>query len=491
MSLPPLPVEYDRIDTTFLGLTDNTSTPKVPTVSTLGNLYKKTGDDNLYWATLGGGESALGSGGGGGSTFVDTAFRITSSADVTAQQAFDLSSISTGTTRTISCPDTAAYLPAVVTGTDASIFLTGELKPRGSATGNVSIGWDAFSGATGEGNTSLGYAAAPDLLAGEHNVLIGMNVCTALTSGSRNTSIGVSALASITDDVDNVAVGYQALAVCTTSGHTAVGSGCMSLLNNGIENVSVGFESQALNVGGSFNTSVGYRSLAACVAGTNTAIGSSVLASCTSGLGNTAVGAFTLAFLTTSFSNTVIGSAAGNTITTETNNILLGAGADIVASADYSICVSTYNTVPTDHTTWIGFSKQPGGTSEPTEQCYIDGIVNAQTVLTSPVNVQVGTNGLLGIVVSSIKYKSNVADLNGAERAYDLRPVEFTYKKDPNQVLQYGLIAEEVLEIIPELVVLKNGAPETVQYSRLVPILLDLVQKLNDRIIVLEASAEL
>ncbi len=82
--------------------------------------------------------------------------------------------------------------------------------------------------------------------------------------------------------------------------------------------------------------------------------------------------------------------------------------------------------------------------------------------------------GLIGYQASSIRYKENIIDMVSSNRIYDLRPVKFNYKKDKRRSIQYGLIAEEVAKIMPEIVSYnKEGEPETVNYSRLIPFILN------------------
>jgi hypothetical protein len=100
------------------------------------------------------------------------------------------------------------------------------------------------------------------------------------------------------------------------------------------------------------------------------------------------------------------------------------------------------------------------------------------------VNVVVDGNGQLGTVSSSRRYKEDIADMGEASsELLELRPVTFRYKKayaDGSKPLDYGLIAEEVAEVYPDLVVRgKDGQVETVQYQKLTPMLLNELQKLH------------
>lgn len=101
-------------------------------------------------------------------------------------------------------------------------------------------------------------------------------------------------------------------------------------------------------------------------------------------------------------------------------------------------------------------------------------------------DVYVDNTGVIGYVSSSIRYKENVKELDSS-RIYDLNPVSYTYKSDKTKSEQYGLIVEEVEKVMPELVSYdKEGEPETVSYNKLIPLLLNEVKSLNERIKILE-----
>jgi hypothetical protein len=95
--------------------------------------------------------------------------------------------------------------------------------------------------------------------------------------------------------------------------------------------------------------------------------------------------------------------------------------------------------------------------------------------------VYVGTDGKLGTITSSRRYKENITDLSDYS-ILSLRPVEFNYIVDTNKTRCLGLIAEEVEEVIPQLVIYKDGVPETVKYHELPILLLQGIQKLNQEI---------
>ena len=85
----------------------------------------------------------------------------------------------------------------------------------------------------------------------------------------------------------------------------------------------------------------------------------------------------------------------------------------------------------------------------------------------------VSSSGRLGVVASSARYKTDIHSLGDAsDKLAQLRPVSYRYKAEP-EATHYGLIAEEVDKVMPELVVRDGGnRPESVQYLELIPLLL-------------------
>src|SRR5207253_8248932 len=104
--------------------------------------------------------------------------------------------------------------------------------------------------------------------------------------------------------------------------------------------------------------------------------------------------------------------------------------------------------------------------------------IRGVTVGSSGVNVVINSNGQLGTLVSSARYKRDIQDMgDSSQGVYQLRPVTFRYKQDKQGPRQYGLIAEEVAKVYPELVTKgADGKIESVQYHELIPILLNEVQ---------------
>ena len=107
---------------------------------------------------------------------------------------------------------------------------------------------------------------------------------------------------------------------------------------------------------------------------------------------------------------------------------------------------------------------------------YIVGVAGVNLTGTA---VVITPSGQLGVASSSARYKKEIHDLNDQpDRLAQLRPVSYVYKSDDTNTTQYGLVAEEVEDVYPEIVV-KNqeGQPESVQYQELIPLLVAEIQK--------------
>jgi hypothetical protein len=93
--------------------------------------------------------------------------------------------------------------------------------------------------------------------------------------------------------------------------------------------------------------------------------------------------------------------------------------------------------------------------------------------------VYVTSSGQLGVQGSSERFKTDIATMTpDSEKLQQLRPVTFHYKTDPDKVTQYGLIAEEVAQVYPELVIRDDsGKIMGVHYEELAPLLLNEIQR--------------
>jgi len=277
-------------------------------------------------------------------------------------------------------------------------------------------------------------------------------------------------LAVNTTGTDNTALGYNALAANATgtSNNTAIGSSALAVNTTGTFNVAVGKGALAANTTGVHNIAVGYNSLVVNTTGAdNTVLGYNALVANTTGVQNTAIGSGVGAAITTGTNNIIVGYNAGGTLTTGSGNIYINANAGAAAETN---------------TTRIGTSQTA---------CFVAGIFGA-TVIIGGLPVDVDSSGHLGTIVSSKRFKKNIADMAvDSENIYNLRPVSFSYISDDTDTKQYGLIAEEVAEIFPSLVVYDcDEQPLSVRYQVLPILLLNEVQKQHEIIEKLEQQGE-
>jgi hypothetical protein len=253
--------------------------------------------------------------------------------------------------------------------------------------------------------------------------------------------LGTGALASITTGTEDSALGFHALFLSTT----------------GVENTTTGSSALINNSTGKENTATGADALAGNTTGAtgneNTATGGDALLNNSMGNDNTATGEGALQFNTTGSNNTAVGWGAGFNLTTGSNDIDIGNAA--VAAESNTIRIGSKGTQT---------------------RAFIAGIVNSP-IFGSP--VVVGAAGRLGIQASSARFKRDIHDMgNASGKLMKLRPVTFRYKEDPAGALQYGLIAEEVARVYPELVTYgADGKVEAVAYHLLPAMLLNEMQK--------------
>ena len=250
--------------------------------------------------------------------------------------------------------------------------------------------------------------------------------------------------------------------------NTAFGDGALEN-NQGFENSAFGVNALFNNITGMNNTASGFSALLSnTAADNNTATGAFALFN-TIGRGNTADGVSALGNNSTGFRNTASGASALEGNTTGNNNIALGWSAgDNLTTGSNNIEIGSPGVSDDDSTIRLGTQSTQTAT-------FIAGI--SSTAITG-VDVVVSSNGQLGVAASSLRYKRDIQSLdNRSQGLWQLRPVTFRYKQDPQAQRQYGLIAEEVAKVYPELVVHDNkGQIQSVQYRELIPLMLNELQ---------------
>jgi trimeric autotransporter adhesin len=352
-------------------------------------------------------------------------------------------------------------LSALTTGTQntASGFGTLQLNTTGSA--NTASGVEAlFANTTGGQNTAFGRGALHNNTTGFNNTASGFAALLNNTTGGTNTASGVRALFSNTDGVANTASGYEALHSNTIGGANTA-SGFQALFSNttGVANTASGEVALYSNTTGIDNTASGYEALYSNVGGGgNTASGFQALYFNANHYYNTAFG-YQALHKTNGHYNIGVGYQAGVNLTTGTNNIDIGNLG--VAAESGTIRIGTQVPTPLQTNT------------------YIAGIHN-NTSVTGGLGVVVDSNGQLGVAgASSERFKTAIAPMgSNTAKLGQLHPVTFHLKADPKGALQYGLIAEEVAKVYPELVIRsESGRIDGVRYDELTPMLLNEVQQ--------------
>jgi hypothetical protein len=322
--------------------------------------------------------------------------------------------------------------------------------------------------AYGVGNTAEGEEALFNLTSGALNTATGFRSLGSVTTGNFNTAIGAGTLFNNTAD-QNTAIGAGALLSNTTgSFNVATGESALFFNTTGTLNVATGDSALLNNTTGSDNTANGSAALVSNTTGTgNTAIGEDALFKNTTGDENTANGFFALWNNTTGLRNTAIGTKAlfGNTI--GSFNIAVGRSAGaLLTTGDNNIDIGNFGIAGDSATIRIGAAQT---------KTFIAGIRGVTTGIANAIPVLVDTAGQLGTAGSSRRFKSEIKPMNNASEAVlGLRPVTFHYKSDTTDTPQFGLIAEEVAAVNPDLVVRdKDGEIYTVRYDAVNAMLLN------------------
>ena len=296
-------------------------------------------------------------------------------------------------------------------------------------------------------------------------------VCQEGCLSSNNTALGEDALISNTTGFDNTAIGLDALFSNTTgSANTATGWTALQSNTTGFNNTANGSNSLARNTTGINNTATGEGALFLNTTGSqNAADGVFALGNNTDASQNTATGFEALIFNTTGASNTSVGYNSLLNNTTGSNNIALGASAGMnLTTGNFNIDIGNPGVASESRAIRIGTT----GTHART---FIAGISGA--TVPDGVGVIVGANGKLGTVVSSARFKHEIKPMDEASEAIlALKPVTFRYNRevDPEGIPQFGLVAEEVEKVNPDLVARdEQGKPFTVRYEAVNAMLLN------------------
>ena len=316
------------------------------------------------------------------------------------------------------------------------------------------------------GNTAEGEFALGSLTSGFYNTGVGIYALLSLTDGSFCTAVGAGTLLTNTA-AENTATGAAAL-LGNTTGVANTANGAFALVSNteGAANTAVGDRALFDNVTGGGHTAVGFQALQHNIAaaasapgglGSNTAVGINALAATTTGAGNTGVGSFALVSNDTGILNTAIGASAG-ALVTGSSNISIGAGVNGVSGEDNTIRIGD------------NLPDMQGDSA-----CYVGGIFNQMVDVGSVTVVGIDNTGKLGTAASSRRFKEDIKPMDKASEAIlALKPVAFHYKGDVKNTPCFGLIAEDVAQVNPDLVVRnKHGDIYTVRYEQINAMLLN------------------
>ena len=331
---------------------------------------------------------------------------------------------------------------------------------------------------------ALAVSPAPDGGYPGANTAEGTDALFSLTSGIANTAVGNNALRQNTTGSWNVALGSGTLASNTTGNfNMAIGTDALTK-NTANFNLAIGFRVGFMNTTGNHLTGIGAGALQNnTTAGFNTAIGADALHDNTIGGGNTAIGADALTGNTIGGGNTAIGSGALLNNTTGNDNIALGDAAGLfLATGDNNIDIGNNGVTGDSGTTRIGSFQGA---------IYLAGIAG-QIVGAGGTTCYVDNDGKLGVFLSSRRFKTDIADMVAASEALlALRPITFHYKPELDKTCtpQFGLVAEEVAKVNPDLVTRDaKGELTTVRYEAVNAMLLNEFLKEHKKTEELEAT---
>ena len=312
----------------------------------------------------------------------------------------------------------------------------------------------------------------------DSNTADGQGALSGVTTGLYNSAFGFLSLLSNADANFNTGVGAGVLLTNTASNNTAVGAGALFSNTGGGLNTAVGTFALWLNTDGSDNNAVGDSALFNNVTGQfNNAHGRSALFN-NDGGENNAFGDLAMEFNTTGAGNTAIGDDALRNNVDGSGNVAVGdeAGTGLGASVNNCIAIGTQGAGPfavLDNTCFIGsIFDQP-----------VSDVGTQEAVFVDQFNV-------VGITASSRRFKHDIQPMDkSSEAILALKPVTFKYNADKNGRTQYGLIAEEVATVNPDLVVQhKDGEISTVRYEQVNAMLLNEFLKEHKKVQNLEVT---
>ena len=309
---------------------------------------------------------------------------------------------------------------------------------------------------------AFGVVPAPDGGYSGGNTAEGSKALLSRATGTYNTAVGFYSLLSLTGGSFCTGIGAGTLLANSADQNTATGAGALLSNTMGENNTANGAFALFFNTTGGYNTANGVQALFSNATGeVNTANGYLALAGNNSGNRNTAIGFQALTSNTAGDNNIALGSNGGAFLTTGSNNIDIGNSG--VAAEAGTIRIGTHD----DQT-----------------RAFIAGIRGVTTGINNAIPVLIDGNGQLGTMSSSRRFKNGIRPMEQtSESILALKPVTFHYKSDASGIPQFGLIAEEVAEVNPDLVVRdQNGEIYTVRYDQVNAMLLNEFLKEHRRV---------
>jgi hypothetical protein len=358
------------------------------------------------------------------------------------------------------CPAARAVTPApdggypggnTAEGTNALFSLT-------TGVNNAGLGFQAlYRDTTGSNNTGTGFRALFSNINGANNTASGMQSLYGNRDGVNNTASGFQSLFANVNGDRNTAFGSQALFTGNGDNNTAIGFQAL-MRNTSQVNTAIGTQTLSSNTNGSFNTAVGYQADLHSNGFSNDAFGYRALYNVTTGSYNVGAGVQTLFNLVSGNYNTAIGNGAGQNLT-GSGNVCIGQG--------------IYGIAGENNTTRIR---------------------NIYSSVASARVVYVNADNKIGTLASSRRYKEDIKPMEKAsESILTLKPVTFRYKPefDGSRAPMFGLIAEEVEKINPDLVSRnEKGEVETVRYDAINAMLLNEFLKEHQSVQTLKSTVE-
>jgi len=361
---------------------------------------------------------------------------------------------------------------------------SGSIDPAGP----VYLGYQAGIGNTSANTTAIGFMALFGANTGADNLAIGNQVLNSNTTGSQNTGIGDYSLNSSVGGSNNTAIGFEAALFVSASGtgnnNTAIGSDNFYQSQSGSDNTIIGFNAAQQTDGGNYNTAVGSNTMLYNIGGSgNTSLGYSASPGGNNLYYDVAIGYQTGPGASGSSNDVYVGANAGVANVGGSGGVFIGSGATSssgglfnVTAIGYNVSVSASNTMVFGNssiTKW-GFGANASAGN----------ILEFNNALTTACL----TTGGVWTNASDSTLKRNIKPLNyGLNEIMRLRPVSYTLKKNGRNDI--GFLAQEVKEVIPEIVYGESGNM-SMSYGQLTAVLVKAMKEQKKTLEELQATFE-